>query len=381
MDKTLTLVFGYRNREIERVERCLNSLRDQSDTNFEVIFVDYGSDPEYSQPIENFVSQLDFCTYIYNDTKGWNWNRSHALNTGIKLVKTDYVVTSDVDLIYDRRFVQTLKLHLAPDKEIHFNAYSLPHNFKAYGSLTEKPRLFKQREKTAHGLVQGVHIDKIRQVNGFNEYYRIWGIEDNDLNHRLKEIGVTEEWVDIEECPVYHQWHPQSKKEGKRKLPGGWLHHLAQKFGSSVTNQFGRLIRPEDRDIYDLVGGTAKPDRVFTCDSNGSLFYFLNDLHLCLQSNPYRSICLHYHDDRGEMLQNSGAQKLKNWLNKSFLLDKLPFKAVLNIEFDHNYISKTDFKDMANYFLLQMEDQLSDFYMMDDGDFKVIISFKGKAGD
>jgi GT2 family glycosyltransferase len=43
------------------------------------------------------------------------------------------------------------------------------------------------------------------RVGGFDEFYRVWGAEDNDLVLRAEWDGVGAEW--ISGAVVYHQWH------------------------------------------------------------------------------------------------------------------------------------------------------------------------------
>ena len=51
----ISIVVGYRNREIERVKRSLDSLLQQKYVDFEMIFIDYGSDHSISKDIEQLL--------------------------------------------------------------------------------------------------------------------------------------------------------------------------------------------------------------------------------------------------------------------------------------------------------------------------------------
>lgn len=70
--KKIQIIIGYRDRDIERVERCLKSLEQQSNSNFNLAV----------------AQKFSFSSYKYSQTKGWFWIRSHALNTGVKLSGT-----------------------------------------------------------------------------------------------------------------------------------------------------------------------------------------------------------------------------------------------------------------------------------------------------
>jgi hypothetical protein len=56
MTPDLSLIFSYRNRDKPRVARCLQSLADQQDGSFKVIFVDYGTEEPLKTEIEELVS-------------------------------------------------------------------------------------------------------------------------------------------------------------------------------------------------------------------------------------------------------------------------------------------------------------------------------------
>ena len=93
----ITFIYCYRDRDLERVKLSLDSLANQTNKEFRVIFVDYGSDLKRAAEVEEIVDSYDFAEYCYNDTRGKVWNRSHALNTAIRLAETEFVFTSDVE--------------------------------------------------------------------------------------------------------------------------------------------------------------------------------------------------------------------------------------------------------------------------------------------
>ncbi|WP_109831571.1 glycosyltransferase family 2 protein [Reichenbachiella versicolor] len=222
----LTIVFGYRNRELQRVRRCLESLSKQSVKNFKVVFIDYGSDSVIAKEVESLISSYSFCDYHYNDTRGWVWNRSHALNTGIRLADTEFIMTTDVDLIYSEKFVETVIANLSKDKELHSNSYALPKRFREWDNLNKVQKNLSARNLTALGLAQGVSTDLHYEINGFDEHYCIWGVEDYDLNRRLEKKGVQTKWLDLDSCPVYHQWHPKSGVRNSQTMPLGWQRYM-----------------------------------------------------------------------------------------------------------------------------------------------------------
>jgi len=65
----LILIYPYRNRNIERVKRSLESLENQTVSDFSVVFVDYGSELEISSAIETLLENYDFVNYQYYPTR------------------------------------------------------------------------------------------------------------------------------------------------------------------------------------------------------------------------------------------------------------------------------------------------------------------------
>ena len=96
----VSVVIVYKNRDTKRVKNTLDSIKNQTLDGIEVIFIDYGSDEIYQQAIQPLVESYSFAKYYFNDTRGMPWNRSHALNTGIKLAAADYVLLGDIDWVY-----------------------------------------------------------------------------------------------------------------------------------------------------------------------------------------------------------------------------------------------------------------------------------------
>ncbi len=72
--KKIDFVLAVRNRENERIQRCINSFKEIAN---KIFVVDYNSD----KPIK-----LKDCEII-RTTESKIWNKSHALNLGIKKVK------------------------------------------------------------------------------------------------------------------------------------------------------------------------------------------------------------------------------------------------------------------------------------------------------
>lgn len=245
----LSLVFGYRDREVSRVDNCLRSLAHQSFCDFEALFIDYGSDDYHSVELKKAVSSYPFAKYIKTYTRGLPWNRSHALNTGIRMAESEYVMTQDVDLVYSKDYLRVFYEARGENKVVYSNCYLLPQNYTGDPASETRYTFPVQSGGNGIGLFP---LKQLNEVNGYDEFYCIWGVEDRDLKNRLNSSGIGDEVVALEKAPVYHQWHKQTNLT-KNFLPAGWWEemncHFFEQKGNSKRNgeQWGRLINEGER--------------------------------------------------------------------------------------------------------------------------------------
>lgn len=361
----VSLIFGFRNRDSVRVRRCLDSLSKQSVKDFSVCFVDYGSDDYVSTEIKKAVEAYTFCKYVYAPTVGKFWNRAHALNIGVRESGTsEFVLTTDVDIIFPPNFIEKLHDVLHKDKEIHFSARDLPEDFKRWKDL-HKGKLFGEtRPNTALGLAQAVHRAKFETIGGFDEFYCIWGVEDEDLSERLSLTGVKTEWIDLDDCILYHQWHPTS---GRRNfnLPGRW-----QEFLVNYKNK-NRAIKRNNENW-----GRINFDRVInlTIKSSEDSQYELNDVPAQMVTFQMEKVVSKM--SAGEIAKFVYIDHLFDQLNQSRLirvirkingfLDKRDSGLMLtnDLNYYRKYQSVYDYRDAVAYFILYNRALFQDYYLV-----------------
>ena len=217
----ISIILGYRNRDKNRVKRCLEFISKQTYKNFEVIFVDYGSDEEYQSQIKPLVESFDFCHYVYNNTIGMPWNRSHSLNTGIRFSTGEYLLFGDVDILYPDNFLETLITETKENTHIYNSMYLLPEAFSEWEMLKNQPIDFYNTGKTAKGPAFYIKKEYMEKIGGFDEFYCFWGAEDRDLCTRLSRLGLKEKWL-TNKTPMYHQWHPIASNTKENFFPEKW---------------------------------------------------------------------------------------------------------------------------------------------------------------
>lgn len=263
---SLTFIAGYRDRDDERLRRSLDSLKNQTCSDFDMILLDYGSSSRWSSEIQKLVRNYPFSKYYYSDTRGWLWNRSAALNTGARLAKGDYLFLTDVDIIYPPWFVERVLEHAAANVFFTSSCYRCPQEFEAWDSLARNGSGHSWPEMKGKGLLCCPRRG-LEAVAGLDEGFACWGQEDHDFAERLVRAGFQELTVEGK-LTSYHQWHPRVIYQMPLTVQ---FHNLAQYYRGRATSRieaneqlhWGKLTGREQRPIFqhiDAEMGTLLPN-------------------------------------------------------------------------------------------------------------------------
>lgn len=251
----ISIVFGYRNRDLKRVQRCLDSLKKQSCDKFEVLFVDYGSDKKQSEAARRLIGTYSFASYLYTDTRGYPWSRSKALNIGIKRAKYDYVFTNDVDMLFPSNVVENL-IGVIDDRHVfHVPANFLEKDFNAWDRIDEIN--LGGYDGTGRGIMV-IPRKQLVEIRGYDEYYFFWGSEDMDLSDRLTAKGIIEKKLP-ENIFLHHQWHPTSYDNQPSFFNPDWEGRMENYRRREVaqlernSENWGRIIESKDRKCWDYI--------------------------------------------------------------------------------------------------------------------------------
>ena len=201
----ITILFAYRNRDLDRIELAMETLNKQTEENFKVIFVDYGSEDKYSIPLKKLIENYLFANYYYVAHPGLLWNKSKAFNFGIKKAETNYILTADIDLIFHPETIECLDRLADPSSFTLFKYGYLPENLKL-DQIRNIP--FSYLKPGHYGEVNGVGLypkKALEDIRGFDEFYHFYGLEDEDLFLRLELAGYNR--CREERTLFLHQWH------------------------------------------------------------------------------------------------------------------------------------------------------------------------------
>lgn len=212
----ITILYPYRDRELSRVKRSLDSLSNQSRQDFKVLLVDYGSEFKMAESVERLLTAYDFANYFYSYHINRPWSRAKAVNIGLCLVTTSYVFVADVDMIFRDDFVEKLCQLKNPNQAVYFKVGFLAENesklIKSFGNH----KIAFLSGQGAQGLSL-FPLDALKAINGFDEFFHFWGAEDEDVHSRLLLNGLEVLFYDSD-ILLLHQWHQSYRKSEENKL-------------------------------------------------------------------------------------------------------------------------------------------------------------------
>lgn len=213
----LTIVLTYRNRPVTIVKRCLETLADQSDVDFKLFLVDYGSDETFARNIQDLVIKFSFVKYIYVKSNGQQWNKSRAINIALKKCVTEYFLMGDIDLLYHPNMVSQCKNLIKTHDSVYFR-----YGFLSEDETKQEKSFFEyEPEFLGNEEVTGTTLYKtsiLKAINGYDEFYHGWGAEDTDVHLRLKNAGYNTYFYK-DEILIKHQWHPKTYRSKKSSAP------------------------------------------------------------------------------------------------------------------------------------------------------------------
>jgi len=186
----LSIIYAYRNRDFERIKISLESLKNQTDTDFEVVFVDYGSTLDKANAVAQILNQFDFATYYYIAHPGLLWNKSKALNYGALKSDSSHIFVADVDICFAIEAVSQIKKNISANTFTLFKLSYLKENAQLKPGYQLDVKLSDIKH---HGTINGMIVvakEDFLSVKGYDEIYHFYGSEDVDFYDRLSNKGL-----------------------------------------------------------------------------------------------------------------------------------------------------------------------------------------------
>lgn len=211
MKEKIDFVIVVRDRDNERIQRCIDSLLDLPIGN--IFIVDYGSKEK--------VKVKNAEVIYYNKNK--IWNKSHGLNLGIKRCKSEYICTIDCDIILTDELKKRLLSSLS-DYSFIYNTNVLRINIndikEDFNKTIKKAKPWHSNNRgtvysKANGGIQCFPRRWIDFIGGYDEELGVYfGAMDNRVYEQATMCGLTTINLNF---PMFHQEHKDKKEDNLPK--------------------------------------------------------------------------------------------------------------------------------------------------------------------
>jgi glycosyltransferase involved in cell wall biosynthesis len=364
---TFSVIIPFRNRAIESIKRNAESWSKQTDIDFELIVLDFGSRSEVSEKVRGIVTEYSFARYIFADTEGWFWNKSQALNWAVSQTKGEYLIVSDADLVYQLSFLAEVKSRISENKGLIYRFYYLPQGFRFKEDFTQAFFNFHNTANQSADSANGNIIitkQKIIAVGGYDTFFRWWGGEDRDMVNRLEKEGVTFQYFDSPTAPVFHQWHPKTTDD----MPKGWLEVIEQSVKQTNKSlSLEKFIPPQDRPAKIIASQVKEkmmlPNFQFQFPKEKSWIDFI----VFFQNLP-KGQNIRIQQNFDWIQPKSSAGKFLQGVNRFFARVGFSYRWTEIRVIDTEHISWREVRDFLFYFVLEFEQDFSDYYLETEGE-------------
>ncbi len=232
------------------LERCLEGFRHQTTTEFELLVADDGSGDETAEVIR--VAARDYpvpIRHAWQEDSGFR--KCKVLNQAVRLAASDYLVFTDSDCVPHRDFVKahlryraagrclvgrSVKWGAARTQRIDLrdvaagrharirprdfwdnlrkrNRY-LPYGIRLPGEWGFRLVQHLKKNRDPRGGNFSLWKSDLVRVNGWNEDFESWGLEDVELGRRLRLAGV-EPMLVINKACTFHLHHPEGSRKSR----------------------------------------------------------------------------------------------------------------------------------------------------------------------
>jgi glycosyltransferase involved in cell wall biosynthesis len=215
----------------------------QTDRDFEVLVADDGSTPDTAQVVQQFQARATFpIRHVWQEDVGFR--AAAARNRALAATTAEYVVFTDGDCIPPADFVARQRLlsekgcflsgnrlllsqeftRQVMDEHIPVHLWRFGDWLRAYrqGYISRLLPLLRLPDsafrKVSPRRWQGAKTcnlsafrDDLLRVNGLDESYTGWGLEDSDLVVRLIRAGIINKSARFS-APVLHLWHKENDR-------------------------------------------------------------------------------------------------------------------------------------------------------------------------
>ena len=234
----VSVVIATKNEE-KNIGNCLDSIKNQTYPNIEIIVVDSNSIDKTKKIAKKYTKK------VY-DIKGLNLSkiknfRGAQINLGVKKSKGDFIFFPDADMTFDKNLVEEVV-----KKSNKFDAFYVPEIIYGkgfFGKIRNFERSFYNG--TCIDAIRFVKRDLFLKVRGFDERNIVFGPDDWDFTKKIKKITNR---LSITESKKYHheEWLDIKTYLNKKKEYANTFEGYVKKWGENdpnVKKQLGPFYR------------------------------------------------------------------------------------------------------------------------------------------
>jgi len=356
-----SIVVAFKNRDQKRVRLFLESLALQDEQDFELLFINQGSDDAVNVWVEPLVKEFKFAIYFYNFTQGYLWNKCNALNIGINSAKGSNIMIADIDILFPPDFIQKINKYISKASFLTHSAFYLPESFRLtnFQSFFESDYSNISNEKFIGLCIADREI--FMEIRGYDEYFLQWGAEDDDIILRLEEAGKERLHLSAKITNIYHQWHPHRAPTDSNLWYVDMVNY-AYLGKNSVKNSrpnFGTIYKSLDREIINRIKSgdsfkelTLVPHPIF-------LYTFLIDGFFKLVSGEFAQFEYIVPPKQLKGRKQKVIDKLNQLLSKA----NLPYTVEKKTN-KFQEVTRSLWIDLVTYFVGKNREFLNDYYLL-----------------
>lgn len=242
-----TVCLGFRNWHVDHLHRCITRL---ATSGWPIVFVDYGSEPALAAALARTLHDYPTVhTVLVPPQAAPEWSRAAALNRAAEAApNATTLVFTDADMLFPREWFEVCEamldaaegretLWLTDSRDLPRLGAQAPEDWWVRDPWLRAASV--EHDRVGQGAAMVVPGAWFRAVGGFDEVYRVWGAEDNDLVLRARWAGLTVDW--LPGAWVAHQWHsrnwatPAQLQQVQRNRD--YLAHRIAERGPVIRNQ------------------------------------------------------------------------------------------------------------------------------------------------
>jgi len=216
----ISVITMIHNRDGDRLRRMVHSLRCQTVQPHEIIIVDTSFGTDMAADIRNSLGEpyAGLPQLIYIRIVKHVFNKSFALNVGIRKSKQEYVLITDADFMFGSKLIECVMEELEKgDTFVLAEAGYLPDIDIDEIYWDKLCNMIKPPERRmSPGTIQAVSRSWMSDVRGYDErFHGGLGGMDDDMKIRAHKDGLRLVWLSFAEVQCIHQWHEVSDMKGK----------------------------------------------------------------------------------------------------------------------------------------------------------------------